>query len=83
MQVNGEGHSYLMASPEKALCDKLMLTPNLVMTGVSVLARFLEDDLRLDMDVFQTMDKALLERIAQVGSKKPLLRMLCRLRERA
>ena len=82
MQADGAGHSFLMASPEKALCDKLMLTPNLAITGVSVLSSFLEDDLRLDMDAFQTMDKALLERIAQVGSKKPLLRMLCRLRER-
>lgn len=81
-QLDAAGHSYLMAAPEKALCDKLMLTPNLAITGVSSMASYLEEDVRLDMDALMTMDPDLLARIAEVGSKKSLLRMLCRLRER-
>lgn len=80
-QADGAGHSYLMALPEKALCDKLMLIPNLAITGVAALDSFLQEDLRLDMDALYAMDLGLLERIAEVGSKKPLLRMLCRLRK--
>lgn len=79
---NQQDQYYLIASPEKALCDKLMLTANLDITGISSLATYLEEDLRFDMDAFHEFDLALLRQIAAVGIKQPLLKMLCRLREK-
>ncbi len=77
-----QGHHYLIASPEKALCDKLMLTANLGITHVASLATYLEEDLRFDMNALIDFDPQLLRQIAQVGIKQPLLNALCRLQEK-
>ena len=77
-----QGHHYLIASPEKALCDKLMLTSNLGVTSVESLATYLEEDLRFDMAALSDFDLQLLHQIAQVGIKQPLLNALCRLQEK-
>jgi hypothetical protein len=71
------GHFFLMATPEKALCDKLMQTSNLRSNSVKTMLDYLEQDLRLDLDEFAKFDSELLRRIAAVGIKSHLLNMLC------
>ena len=74
---NEAGHYFLMATPEKALCDKLMQTSNLIINNVTTMLDFLEQDLRLDLDEFSKFDLELLKRIAAVAIKPRLLRVLC------
>jgi hypothetical protein len=66
-----------MATPEKALCDKLMQTSNLIINNVTTMLDYLEQDLRLDLDEFSKFDLELLKRIAAVAIKPRLLRVLC------
>ena len=65
--------SYLMASPEKALCDTLMLARNLRIYSVNGLARYLEEDLRLDFTELAKFDLSLVQKLADNSSKTALL----------
>lgn len=76
---NDMGHFYLMASPEKALCDMLMLTPNLNVHGVGALVALLELDWRIDVDEVKQLDRALVRNIAQAGFKARVLGYLLQL----
>lgn len=75
---NDAGHYMLIAAPEKALCDKLIQTPNLVIGSPGAMRDYLDRDLRLDFDEAAAFDHALLRRIAAAGVKRRLLETLCR-----
>jgi predicted transcriptional regulator of viral defense system len=75
--ANESGHFFLMATPEKALCDKLMQTSNLRINNVTTMLDYFEQDLRLDLDEFSKFDLELLKRIAAVAIKPRLLTVLC------
>jgi predicted transcriptional regulator of viral defense system len=76
--TNEAGHHFLMASPEKALCDKLIQIPNLVINSPISMFAFLDQDLRLDINEFARFDRALIQRIASMGVKSRLLQTLHR-----
>lgn len=79
---NNAGHYYLIASREKALCDKLIQTPNLAITSPTALLSYLNQDLRLDIEQLADFDQALVRRIAAAGVKTRLLENLSRLLEK-
>jgi hypothetical protein len=60
-----------------------MLTANLGVTSIASLTTYLEEDLRFDMRALNDFDPQLLQHIAQVGIKQPILKSLCRLKEKA
>ncbi len=62
--------SFLIASPEKALCDLIIHTPNLNLRFQKELLTYLKDDLRFDMEAFYRMDSRIFEQCAQIGRKK-------------
>lgn len=76
---NDMGHFYLMASPEKALCDMLMLTPNLNVHSVGALVTLLELDWRIDVDELKQFERALVHDLVQAGFKARVLRYLLQL----
>ncbi|MCD8517947.1 MAG: hypothetical protein LRY61_11935 [Burkholderiaceae bacterium] len=73
------GHFHLMASPEKALCDMLMLTPNLSVHSVGSLKSLFELDWRIDLDMVMKFDRALVRQIAHAGYKARALGYLLQL----
>lgn len=62
--------TFLIAGPEKALCDLIIHTPNLNLRFQKDILTYLEDDLRFDMDAFYQMDSRIFEQCAQIGKKK-------------
>lgn len=72
-QEINNGTSFLIASPEKALCDLIINTPNLNLRFQKDLLTYLEDDLRFDMDTFYQMDTSIFEQCALVGKKKAII----------
>lgn len=68
--------AYLMASPEKALCDWLALTPNLRIYSVKGLTNLLLDDMRMDEDVLQGLDLDLIANIAATEFRPQRLKYL-------
>lgn len=74
--------SFLMACPEKALCDLIIHTPNLNLRFQKDLLLYLEEDLRFDMEAFYQMDKSIFEHCIKVGRKKSTLTNLLKLIQR-
>ncbi len=77
-----EGNAvYVMATPEKALCDLLANLPGVNLRFKKETLSFLEDDLRLDMERFLTFDRTILQEYAKVGKKatsvKTIIKLLC------
>ena len=71
-----EGSSFLIATPEKALCDKIIYTPNLNLRYRSEIATFLEEDLRFDTDELANFNLDILRQCAMQGRKKTAITQL-------
>jgi len=79
-EVEGE-RAYLMATPEKALADKLITERNGAPTSRSGLRRYLIEELRIEPEALANLDQDRLARIAQVtGSRavRTLVKIVCR-----
>lgn len=74
--------SFLIACPEKALCDLINYTPNLNLRFQKDILLYLEEDLRFDMGSFYQMDKSIFEQCIQVGRKKSTITNLLKLIQR-
>ena len=60
--IQENGYSYQIATPEKALCDKLYTISPL--SNLTELKELLFDDLRIDEDEFEKLDQNTLETLA-------------------
>ncbi|MEX0986530.1 MAG: hypothetical protein WD052_03555 [Bacteroidales bacterium] len=69
-QKMNDDFSFLIASPEKALCDLIAYTPELRPRFMKSLLSYLEEDIRLDMEAFYSMNVKIFEQCAEVGKKK-------------
>lgn len=65
-----DDYSFLIASPEKALCDLIAFTPEVRPRFIKSMSSYLEEDIRLDMEAFYKMDSIIFEQCAEVGKKK-------------
>jgi len=68
--------AFMQTSPEKALCDWLVLTPNLKIYSAKSLATILLEDMRMDEQALAELDLALIEKIAATGFRQQRLRFL-------
>jgi hypothetical protein len=64
-----EGASYLMASPEKALCDKVLLTRNLNAVSVATMRAYLLEDMRMDPEALAALDARIIKQCLEAGHK--------------
>ncbi len=71
--------AFLIATPEKALCDLIASTSGVNLRYIKDAAIYLEEDIRLDMDAFYEMDSKIFEAYAQVGKKKESIKTLLKL----
>lgn len=81
-QRQEEGVTYLIATPEKALCDYIIITPRLPLRFLKDTRLFLEEDLRLDMDAFMEMDVDIFKQCAAVSKKQQAINNLIKLLQR-
>lgn len=68
--------SILVASPEKALCDKIVLTPKIHLRSITQTQDFLMEDLRMDSEVLSTLDTKVMESWIENAPKKSSVEML-------
>ena len=79
-QESQEGVTYLIATPEKALCDLIIKSPGMNATTVKSLRSWLADDLRFDMEAFNQFNINIIERCAlQAPAKNNVLSILIKL----
>lgn len=67
--INKQTYTFLMATPEKALCDLIANSTNVNLRYLKDVERFLSEDLRMDLDDFRNMDITVFERYVEVGKK--------------
>lgn len=75
-EIIDNSYAFLIASPEKALCDKIVTTSNLRLQSVKAMREYLEDDLRIDFSVVQKFDLDIIRQCVEVGRKKRELGLL-------
>lgn len=68
--IEENGYSFLIASPEKALCDLIANTPSLQLRYRKDALLYLERDIRLDMDTFFSFNPDIFRQYIAVGGKK-------------
>jgi len=74
-------YAFLIASPEKAICDMLIATPGLRIQSVKAMKIFLEEDLRIDLASFGTFNPDVIRDCIAFGKKKTELIQLYKLME--
>ena len=67
--IHKGGYAFLMASPEKALCDLIANSSKVNLRYMKDVEIYLEQDIRMDMDGFYKMDAAIFEDYIKVGKK--------------
>lgn len=70
------GQRFLIASPEKALFDKIITTAGVEFRSRKATLAYLEDDLRIDLDRVKTMNITMMQEWVSHAPKKSTLRML-------
>jgi hypothetical protein len=66
----------LIASPEKAICDKIVLTSGILLRSVSQTMDFLIDDMRIDEEHLQNLDISAIQSWVEDAPKRSSLQML-------
>ena len=74
--INMQSYAFLMATPEKALCDLIANSPKVNLRYLKDVENYLEEDIRMEIDDFRTMDISKFERYAQVGKKSKSIETL-------
>ena len=69
-------YTFLIATPEKALCDMITATPHLRIQSEKALVAYLKEDLRFDMSGLEMMDSNIVRECLEVGKKKEALQIL-------
>lgn len=77
------GASFMIATPEKALCDLMIHTPNLNLRFQTSVREYLEEDIRFDMEQLQKFNIDIIKECAKVSRKKPMLNQLIKFIEHA
>lgn len=78
--IEENGYSFLMASPEKALCDLIANTPSLNLRYRKEALAYLEEDIRFDMDVFYSLNPEIFAQyIAMHGKKSTSIKTILKL----
>ena len=68
--VSSKQGNFMMASKEKALCDKVFTTKGVKITSKKTMMTFLEEDLRVDIDELFDFDVAIVKKYNQLSNSK-------------
>ncbi|MGN6396653.1 MAG: type IV toxin-antitoxin system AbiEi family antitoxin domain-containing protein [Mucilaginibacter sp.] len=66
----------LMASPEKAICDKIVMTSGIQLRSITQAIRLLTEDLRIDEDKLTGLDLTMMSTWLDAAPKRSSLKML-------
>ena len=78
-QIKEGNNVYIMATPEKALCDLIANQPGINLRYKKEALEFLEENLRFDMDRFYQLNPKIFEDYANIGKKATSIRTILKL----
>jgi len=68
--VSAYGVSFLIASPEKAICDMIAVTSGLRIQSGKAMREYIEEDMRIDISVLDSLDLTVFDSVVKTGVKK-------------
>lgn len=80
--IQKEGFAFVMATPEKALCDLIANSAKVNLRYVKDVEIYLEEDIRMEMEDFRQLDPKIFEKYAAIGKKADSIRTLLKLLKR-
>ena len=80
--IRKDDYAFLMASPEKALCDLIANSSKVNLRYFKDVETYLEEDIRMDMDEFYQLDATIFEDYIKVGKKADSISTLLRFLKR-
>ena len=78
-QVTQDNTAFLIASPEKALCDLIVLSSGLRLQSSKAVKIYLEENLRIDLFENKSWNTEIISQCIEVGKKKTALSQLLKL----
>ena len=80
--VRQADYAFVMASPEKALCDLVANSSGVNLRYIKEAEAYIIEDIRMEMADFKAMDAEILKAYIRVGKKAESIRTLLRLMQR-
>lgn len=80
--VTEDGYAFVMATPEKALCDLIANSPNVNLRYMKDAETYLTEDIRMEPEDFMRMDAGIFEEYIEIGKKADSVRTLLKLLRR-
>lgn len=77
--IKREDYAFLIASPEKALCDLIANSTKVNLRYLKDAEIYLEEDIRMELEDFRQMDRRVFEEYIKAGKKASSIRTLLRL----
>ena len=77
--IRKDGYAFVMATPEKALCDLIANSPGVNLRYLKDAEIYLEEDIRMDLEDFMRMEAGIFEEYVKVGKKADSIRTLLKL----
>lgn len=78
-QVTKNNTTFMIASPEKSLCDMIVLSSSLRLQSAKAVKIYLEEDLRIDLFGNRSWNTEIISQCMEVGKKKTELSQLLKL----
>ena len=80
--INKGEYAFLIASPEKALCDLIANSSKVNLRFLKDAQNYLEHDIRMDMEEFYKLDTTIFEEYIKVGKKADSIKTVLKLLRR-
>ena len=77
--IRKDGYAFVIATPEKALCDLVANSTGVNLRYPKEAAIYLEEDIRMELSDFKQMNPSIFEEYAAVGKKAESIRTLINL----
>lgn len=77
--IKKDGYAFIIATPEKALCDLIANSTNVNLRFMKDAEIYLEEDIRMERDDFKQMDAGIFEEYIKVGKKADSIQTLLKL----
>lgn len=81
-EIVNEKYAFLIATPEKAICDMIVATSGLRLQSVKAMQIYLEEDLRIDLSAVEKIDVKIIRQCVEAGKKKTELEQLIKFLDR-
>lgn len=75
-EIVDDSYAWMVASPEKAICDMIFSIAGLRLQSVKAMGQFLEEDLRIDFSSIDKFDTDIVKQCIEAGVKKTELTQL-------